>query len=439
MYAFIAIGIQNQPSASMTTDQPKSSAKNSEAENQSRPELARILAIPGFARLLASEALFDIGVVARTAAQSWVTYEITGSNLWVGAVAGVRAVPVLLLPLLTGAMADRFDRRRLLFLVRIALAIISLVQALLIAFDVLRPWHMLALALCAGSVVAFGAPAFWAYISDLVNPKALPRATALVMAVENAGEMVGPVLAGGLIAAAGAEYSFGLIAAIYLFGAFVIISAPLGQHADADPKPDVKTSYYESMKEGLAFARRSPVLPWLFLMNASVNIFGVAVFPLIPEYATNVFDVGSLGFGVMTGVLGVGFAVGSGLIALTGMPQRVLWVMLVSSLIWDSCMIAFGFSRIYPLTLAILFVMGVSGMFWVNAIINLFQRAAEGPVRGRVMSLYAIGTGLFPLGWAYGGALSTLIGNELTLIVSALGGTPLVILALVASPGLRRS
>ncbi len=423
----------------MTTDQQGTSAVASKEDKRGRPELVQILDTPGFARLLASEALFDIAVVARVTAQSWVTFDITGSNLWVGAVAGVRALPVLFLPLLTGAIADRFDRRQLLFIVRICLAIISLVQALLIAFDVLRPWHMLALAICAGSVFAFGVPAFWAYISDLVDPKALPRATALVLTVENAGEMVGPVLAGAIIAAAGAEYSFGLIAAIYLLGAFAIISAPPGRHADPDPELDSKPTYYESIKEGLAFARRSPTLPWLFLMNTSVNIFGVAIFPLIPDYATSVFNVGGLGFGVMTGVLGVGFAVGSGLIALTGMPRRVLWLILVSSLVWDSCMIAFGFSRIFPLTLALLFVMGISAMFWVNAIINLFQRAAEGPIRGRVMSLYAIGMGLFPLGWAYGGALSTLIGNELTLIVSALGGTPLVVIAMIASPGLRRS
>ena len=76
-------------------------------------------------------------------------------------------------------------------------------------------------------------------------------------------------------------------------------------------------------------------------------------------------------------------------------------------------MIGFGFSRIYPLTLAILFIMGIAGMFWVNAIINLFQREAIGDMRGRVMSLYTIGIGLFPLGWAFGGALSALIGNEL--------------------------
>ena len=97
----------------------------------------------------------------------------------------------------------------------------------------------------------------------------------------------------------------------------------------------------------------------------------------------------------MTGVLGIGLAVGSGIIAFTGMPQRVMPIIIVASFVWDFGMIGFGFSRIYPLSLVLLFIMGVAGMFWVNAIINLFQRAAVGDMRGRVMSLYTIGMGAF--------------------------------------------
>ena len=421
------------------------------------PRVLRVFAIPGFARLLASQALFDIGAVARTAAQSWVMYDLTGSNLWVGLVSGIRALPILVFPIFAGAIADRFDKRKLLAFVRIGLAIVSIIQALLIALDILEPWHMLALALAAGTVVAFAMPAFWAYIADLVSPRALPRATALIMMGENAGEMVGPVMVGWVIATAGADWAYGIIASIYLLGAVFILNAPLGRASRVSPArggnvrrtkgdsqphdtaQEDKPSYYESVKQGIAFARKSPVLPWLFIMNASVNVFGVAVFPLMPEYATKILDVGAVGFGVMSAALGIGLAVGSLIIAIAGLPRRVIWIIIVASFVWDFCMIGFGFSRIYPLTLAILFIMGIAGMFWVNAIINLFQREAIGDMRGRVMSLYTIGIGLFPLGWAFGGALSALIGNELTLIVSAIGGTSLILLAMLLAPGLRRS
>ena len=418
----------------MSLDQPQTERR---MRRRRYPDAVRVLAIPGFARLLASQALFDIGAVARTAAQSWVMYDLTGSNLWVGLVSGMRSIPILIFPIFAGAIADRFDKRKLIAFVRVGLAVVSIIQAILIALDIIKPWHMLALALAAGTVVSFAMPTFWAYLADLIPARSLPRATALVMMGENAGEMVGPVIVGWIIATAGADWAYTVIATIYLLGAFFILKAPKGRYAVSESEDN--PSYYQSLKQGIAYARKSPVLPWLFIMNASVNITGVAIFPLMPEYANKILDVGAVGFGIMSTALGVGLAIGSITIAIFGLPRRVMPIIIVSSFIWDFGMIGFGFSRIYPLSLFLLFVMGIAGMFWVNAIINLFQREAVGEMRGRVMSLYTIGMGLFPLGWTFGGTLSALIGNELTLIVSAVGGTPLILLAMLLTPGLRKS
>ena len=417
---------------------PKSQPSSSQSRPSRRPpRVLRVLAIPGFARLLASEALFDIGAVARTAAQSWVMYDLTGSNLWVGLVSGMRSIPILVLPIFAGAIADRFDKRKLLAFVRVGLAIVSIIQAILIALDIIEPWHMLVMALAAGTVVSFAMPTFWAYLADLIPARSLSRATALVMMGQNAGEMAGPVIVGWIIASAGADWAYAIIAGVYLIGAIFILNAPKGRYAASES--DDKPTYYESLKQGIAYARKNPVLPWLFIMNASVNITGVAIFPLMPEYATKILDVGPVGFGVMSAVLGVGLAIGSITIAIFGLPRRVMPTIIVSSFIWDFGMIGFGFSRIYLLTLFMLFAMGIAAMFWVNAITNLFQREAKGQMRGRVMALYSIGMGLFPLGWTFGGTLSAMIGNELTLIVSAIGGTPLVLLAMLLTPGLRKS
>ena len=418
----------------MSLDQPQTERR---VRRRRYPDAVRVLAIPGFARLLASQALFDIGAVARTAAQSWVMYDLTGSNLWVGLVSGMRSIPILIFPIFAGAIADRFDKRKLIAFVRVGLAVVSIIQAILIALDIIKPWHMLALALAAGTVVSFAMPTFWAYLADLIPARSLSRATALVMMGENAGEMVGPVIVGWVIASAGADWAYTVIATIYLLGAFFILKAPKGRYAVSESED--KPSYYQSLKQGIVYARKSPVIPWLFIMNASVNITGVAIFPLMPEYANKILDVGAVGFGIMSTALGVGLAIGSITIAIFGLPRRVMPIIIVSSFIWDFGMIGFGFSRIYPLSLFLLFVMGIAGMFWVNAIINLFQREAVGEMRGRVMSLYTIGMGLFPLGWTFGGTLSALIGNELTLIVSAVGGTPLILLAMLLTPGLRKS
>ncbi len=159
----------------------------------------------------------------------------------------------------------------------------------------------------------------------------------------------------------------------------------------------------------------------------------------MPEYAIDVFDAGGFGFGLMSAVFGAGMATGSAVLAIRGLPDKTAWILIISSFIWDFGMITFAFSHSLPLTLGVLFIMGVVGMFWVNAILILFQRAAPDHLRGRIMSLYSVSMGLFPIGWAYGGMLSELIGNEWAIIVSALGGTPIVIAAYIMSPALRRS
>ena len=291
-------------------------------------------------------------------------YALTDSNLWVGLVSGMRSIPILILPIFAGPIVDRLDKRKLLAFVRVALAIVSIVQAILIALDIIEPWHMLALALAAGTVVSFAMPAFWAYLADLIPARSLSRATALVMMGQNAGEMTGPVIVGWIIASAGADLAYAIIAAIYLLGAIFILNAPLGRTARVSParggnvrrtkgadratETEDRPPYYESLKQGIAYARRSPVLPWLFVMNASNNIFGVAIFPLMPEYATKILDVGAVGFGVMSTVLGLGLAIGSIIIAIFGLPRRIIWIIIVSSFVWDFAMIGFGFSRFYP-------------------------------------------------------------------------------------------
>lgn len=393
----------------------------------------------GVAQLLASEAVFDIGTLSHTAAMSWVAYELTDSTLWVGAVAGVRAVPMLLLPVFAGATADRFDRRRVIGAVRLFQAIIIAIQALMIGTSTMDPWHQLVFALLSGAAVAVSGPAIWALLSDLVDPALVPRANAMLTFVMNTGEMLGPMIAGIVITSWGPEWIFGLIAIAHAIGAYLIVKIPAPSRYYERLQAVADTSYWRSLNRGILYARRKQPIPWLFALVVTTNIFGVAAFPLIPDYAHTVFGESGLAFGLMFGMFGLGMFTGSALLALGMMPQRLATVLLVSSAVWDACMVSFGFSRNFALSLIVLYAMGVCGMYWVNAALILFQQASPGTMRGRVMSIYTMAMGLFPLGWLYGGTLAAWVGNELALILSTLGGTPIVIAALIASKELRRS
>ena len=400
---------------------------------------ASVLRKRGVVQLLASEAVFDIGTLSHTAAMSWVAYELTGSTFWVGAVAGVRAAPMLLLPIFAGATADRFDRRRVLGAVRLFQAVVIAIQAVMIGTQVMDPWHQVVFALLSGSSVAISGPAIWAFLSDLVEPTLVPRANAMLTFVMNTGEMVGPLIAGVTIASLGPAWIFAIIAASYALGAYLILKIPEPPNYQEKFERAAQTSYWKSLVRGVTYARRKKPIPWLFALIVSTNIFGVAAFPLIPDYAHNVYSESGLAFGMMFGAFGLGMLTGSVLLALGAMPQRLASVLLVSSAIWDVSMITFGFSNTFFITLTTLYVMGICGMFWVNAALILFQRAAPGTMRARVMSIYTAAMGLFPLGWLHGGTLASWLGNETTLILSAIGGTPIVIVALLASKELRQS
>lgn len=393
----------------------------------------------GVVQLLASESVFDIGTLSHTAAMAWVAYHLTDSTFWVGAVAGVRAAPMLLLPIFAGATADRFDRRRVIGAVRLFQTVVIAVQAVMIGTGTMDPWHQLVFALLSGSAVAISGPAIWAFLSDLVEPRLVPRANAMLTFVMNTGEMVGPLIAGVTIASLGPAWVFALIAATHAVGAYLIVKIPTPPNYHERLQEAATTTYWQSLIRGVTYARRKQPIPWLFALIVSTNVFGVAVFPLIPDYAHNVFGQSGTAFGMMFGAFGLGMLTGSVLLALGAMPQRLAWVLLVSSAVWDVGMVTFGFSPDFVLSLLTLYAMGISGMFWVNAALILFQRAAPGTMRARVMSIYTAAMGLFPLGWLYGGTLATWVGNELTLIISALGGTPIVIVALLASKELRRS
>ena len=426
----------------LITDTPQDAVRSYPALVAARDALAgavTVLRRRGVAQLLGSEAVFDIGTLSHTAAMSWVAYELTGSSFWVGAVAGVRAVPMLLLPLFAGATADRFDRRKVIGAVRLFQAVIIAIQAVMIGTDTMDPWHQLIFALLSGGAVALSGPAIWAFLSDLVPPTLVPRANAMLTFVTNSGEMIGPMIAGFTITLWGPEWVFGLIAATYAVGAYLIVKVPAPPRYHERLESASRQSYWQSVQRGVAFARRKQPIPWLFAMVVSTNIFGVAVFPLIPDYAQNVFGDSGLAFGVMFGTFGLGMLTGSMLLALGLMPVRLAVVLLVASTVWDVCMVAFGFSRSFTLSLVMLYTMGVSAMYWVNAALVLFQRASPGSMRARVMAIYTTAMGLFPLGWLYGGVLASWVGNELALVISALGGTPLVIAALLLSKELRRS
>ena len=391
----------------------------------------------GFARLVVSEAFVDIGVLARVAAQSWVAYDLTGSSLWVGSVAAVRAVPSFVSPAFAAVIANRFDHRLLIATMRAFIGILAIVQAILIGAGAMRPWHQALLTLFTGFAIAFAWPSFVAFLQDIVQPRMATRANAVFTFSHNLGELVGPIAVGVIIALIGADWSFVFIAILYLGGAVLILNVPMPDHDSR--VGNYHHPYIWTLRIGLHNIGRAQPLPWLIAMLITTNLFGLAVFPLIPEYAIKVFDSGGLGFGIMTGAIGGGFAIGSAIITFFHTPRRTSLIALGAILIWSAGSIAFAYAPSLLIAVAILVLMGTASVIWSNAILNLIHTHTPYSSRTRVINIYTIAIAVIPIGWAVGGAIATFTTNETALITSAIACITITLAAYIASPAVRRA
>ena len=155
-------------------------------------------------------------------------------------------------------------------------------------------------------------------------------------------------------------------------------------------------------------------------------------------YARDVLEVGAAGFGVLAAALGVGYLAGSALGAMSGGLPRRGFALIVLVLVWDAGMVGFGFSRSYPLSAIILFVMGTAGALTDNLIVTSIQTLAADEVRGRVMSLHRLADQFTPLGAMFGGFVAAAATNEIALVLAAALSTGVVLAVLVSSKALRK-
>ncbi len=408
--------------------------KKDELTTPDRHRLPGALASGPFRSLLLAQGVFDIGIAMRMAAQSWVILALTGSPLWVGLAAGARAMPVILFAALSGVLADRFSRRLILFLSMTWMAGLVAATALITVTGKAEAWHYVALAFGVGIGASFHGPSFYAIVTSIIPARQRARANGMVSFVGTSGEMTGPLIAGLVIAASGASTVFWIVSIGYISGALLILRVK--EPARTSPIGHAPTT---ELHEGLSYAAHTQPLPWLVVLVMLQNLFAVAIFPLMPVYADQVLDVGARGFGLMGGALGAGLLGSSVIVTVFGTHRRRALVMFFAGMLWDISMISFAFSRSFPLSLFLLFTMGLGGVVWVNAALSIFQNVSSEEMRGRVMSLYVLSMEMFPLGWLVGGLLAAWLGNEEALVISAICGTPVMALALLLSPSLRRA
>lgn len=400
-----------------------------------KPAASEFIGDAQFRALVLSQAIFDLGIFMRGTANSWVVLELTGSQLWIGLVAGVRTIPIMGFAFAGGAIADRFARRTLMIAGGFLIASASAIVAVLFQSNTIEPWHLVVMSIASGVGGAIYGPAFYSLIADIVRSDRLSNANGLLSVAQTTGEMLGPMIVGLVIAASGAPTVFWLVVAGNAAGLLLLIRV-----REPERKTEKsKASFKSQLLEGLSYAKNTPPLLWLTLLLIGQNLFAVAIFPLMPVYAEDVLEIGPTGFGLMGGFFGAGMLIGAVFVSMYGVHNRHAIVMLLMGLVWDVSMVIFAFSDSVALSMSCLFAMGLISIPWITAMMIMFQNAATDEMRGRVMSLYVIGMNTFPLGWLFGGAVAETLGNEEALVISALLGTPVAAIAIASSRSLRHA
>jgi len=323
---------------------------------------------------------------------------------------------IVLLPF-TGSAADRFDRRRILVATQSAMFVLALTLGLLTLCGAVALWHVYAFALLLGCVTAFDAPASQTFVSELVGDKDLSNAVGLNSTSFNAARMVGPAIAGVLLASVGTGWAFMINAGSYL----AVLAALWALRAHARHASARAASKGQGFLEALRYVRQRPDLRAMFWMLFLIGTFGLNFTIFISTMAVSVFHEGASRYGLLMSIMAIGTISGSLLAARRQHPR--IEILLTSATVFGvGCALA-AVMPSYWLFGAALMVIGVSALTFANSTNSLLQLGTEPAMRGRVMAMrLAIALGGTPIGAPIVGWVADTAGPRWALGVGAASG-----------------
>jgi MFS family permease len=364
------------------------------------------------------------------AAQSWLVLTLTGSATTLGVILGLQTLPVLLLCPYGGVVADRVDKRRLMVALQIAMGLQALVLGVLTITGAVRLWEIGALALLLGLNNAFENPARQSFMHELVGPQNLRNAVSLNSVLVNVARVIGPALAGVLIATVGEGICF--LANAATFVAVVASLATLDRAAISKSPPSGREP--GQLREGLRYVRRTPQLGVPLVMMALAGALAYEFQVTLPVMARQGLHVGAAGFGLMTAAMGVGAVIGGLFVATkgrTGLPTLVL-----AAAAFGFVMLCAGIAPTLPVELVALALAGGASISFMSTGNSTLQLAAAPHMRGRVMALWFVAfQGSTPIGGPIIGWVMAQAGARAGL---GLGGVSCLVVATLGLLALRR-
>lgn len=366
------------------------------------------------------------GTWVQSVAQQWLVLKLTGSAFKLGLVTTVQFIPLLLLSLVGGVIADRVTKRNLLLATQIVSCLLAIALGTLVRTGQVQFWHVLLFAAALGTVNAFYAPARQSFVPELVDKDAMLNAVALNSAIFNGARVVGPAVGGVLVATIGLSLNFYLNAASYvavIIGLLLIRPRP--------PRVDARAeNMRDNLKEGLVYIKGAPVVLTLLALVGIASLFAINFSILLPLFAEYILHIGSSGYGFLMASMGIGSLVGSLFLAFLTRQEYARRLVYVGAATLTVAEIILGFSRIVGVSVGLLVVIGLSQTLFTTTANTSILTLTPRRLQGRVMSVYSLMfLGMTPFGSLLMGSIAERFGAPTAMIAG--GAVTLLFTALV--------
>jgi len=379
--------------------------------------------------------LSAIGSWVQNTAQGWLVYDLTHSKLMLGVVGFVGSLPVTFLTLLAGVLADRVDRRKLLFGTQAVLMVSAFTLGLLTSLGIVAVWHVMMLALMSGFASAFDMPVRQSVVPTLVGKRHIMNAIALNSTAFNSARIIGPALAGILVTSIGLGKCFYVNSASYLAFIAAIAMIRINSVRTVEEQPSIWTDF----RSGLAYVASHSTIRTLVCLAAVPSLFAMPYAMLMPVFAREVLGVGLKGLGLLMSSVGVGGLAGALTLAVLSKSERKGLILTAASLLLPVALILFANSKHFGLSELFLVGVGFSNLAYLASLNSLIQSIVPDELRGRVVGIYMFAfVGLAPVGSLMMGALAQAIGAPMALTAGGMVCAACALLVLVLQPQVRR-
>jgi len=388
------------------------------------PAALRAFAQRDFRLFFAGQLVSLVGTWMQSVAQSWLVLELTNSPFKLGLIGTLQFGPVLFLSFFAGVLADRLPKRRLLIATQSVMCVQALLLAALVYSGHVQYWHVAVMASIYGVANTIDMPTRQAFIFEMVGRESLRSAIALNSAMFNGARVVGPALAGLVIARWGTALAFFFNGLSFL----AVIAALAALHAAGRPRASSGRAMRQEIAEGVRYALRTPRIAMVMSLVMAVSAFFFNYNTLVPLLARDILGQDAHGFGLLMTALGGGAVAGAVVLASLGAERPPTQVLITSALTLGLATMLMASVPSFGVAVTLLVIMGFCGMLFMTGANTTVQLTVPDDLRGRVMSLHTLMfAGMTPVGAFLVGAITEAFGPRAGFFVTGASGCAAVV------------